>query len=79
MPKLTQRDRLSELEERQRKASEELDKARRDLRGKYTAQLCDLPVEKLAERDLREIVMQAIRAGGAPALAALKALPDTKG
>lgn len=78
MPKLTERDRLAELVERQRKATEDLDKARRDLRGKYAEQLRDLAVERLSERELKDVVAQAIRAGGPVAIAALKALPDAK-
>lgn len=76
MPKLTERDRLAELEERQRKAAEDVANARRVLRGKYADAVRDLPVERLTERDLREIVTQAIRTGGEAAVTALKALPD---
>ena len=78
MPKLTERDRLAELEERQRKAADDVEKARRALRGKYADVVRVLPVERLDERELRDIVTQAIRTGGGAAIAALKALPDAK-
>lgn len=76
MPKMTERDRLAELEERQRKAAEDVEKARLALRGKYAELLRELPVECLAERELREIVTQAIRTGGSAAITAIQALPD---
>lgn len=79
MPKLTERDRLVDLEERQRKATEDLAQARQELRGKYLDQLRTLPLERLADRELRELVNQAIRVGAGIALPALKALPDKKG
>ncbi|MDE8652136.1 hypothetical protein [Novosphingobium album (ex Liu et al. 2023)] len=78
MPKLTERDRLAELEARQRKAADDVEKARRALRGKYADVIRELPVEKLTERELRDVVMQAIRVGGAAATTALKPLPDLK-
>ncbi|WP_068092346.1 hypothetical protein [Novosphingobium rosa] len=78
MPKLTERDRLAELVDRQRRTTEEVEKARGALRAKYLDQLRDLPVEMLSERELREIVTQGIRVGGAVAVTALKALPGVK-
>lgn len=78
MPKLTERDRLAELVERQRRTTEELEKARGDLRGKCLDHLRDLAVEMLSERELREIVIQAIRVGATVAVTALKALPGGK-
>jgi hypothetical protein len=78
MPKLSGRDRLADLEERQRKVTEEVEIARRDLRGKCLDQLKDLPVEKLGDREFRDLVSHAIRVGSPGALTALKALPDMK-
>ncbi|SER25218.1 hypothetical protein [Sphingobium sp. YR768] len=75
MPKMTERDRLADLEARQRKMNDELESARRSLRGKYAAMIADLPVEKLTERDFRELLTQAIRVGGNVALTAIKGLP----
>jgi hypothetical protein len=72
MPKMTERDRLADLEARQRKLTEDLDDARRAIRGKYAALLNDLPIEKLSEREFRELLTQAIRVGGTAALAAMK-------
>lgn len=75
MPKMTERDRLADLEARQRKMNDELESARRAVRGKYAAMIADLPVEKLTERDFRELLTQALRVGGGAALTALKGLP----
>ncbi|MDR6710185.1 hypothetical protein J2X73_004590 [Novosphingobium sp. 1748] len=75
MPKMTERDRLADLEARQRKLTEDLENARRTLRGKYTAMMNDLPIEKLSEREFRELLTQAIRVGGTAALTVLKGLP----
>jgi hypothetical protein len=69
------KDRLADLEARQRKLTEDLEDARRTIRGKYAALLNDLPIEKLSEREFRELLTQAIRVGGTAALAAMKGLP----
>jgi len=76
MPKLTERDRLAELEARERKAIEEAETARQHLRGKYAETLRELPVERLTEREFREILVQAIRVEASAALSSLKGLPD---
>ncbi|CAM5395651.1 hypothetical protein ACFSUK_18435 [Sphingobium scionense] len=75
MPKMTERDRLADLEARQRKMNDELEGARRALRGKYAAMIAEMPVEKLTEREFRELLTQAIRVGGSAALTAVKGLP----
>lgn len=76
MPKMTDRERLADLEARQRKMVEEVDKARRTLRGKYSAIVPELAVETLTEREFRDLLAAAIRVGGAAAIAVLKPLPD---
>ena len=75
MPKMTERDRLADLETRQRKLTEDLETARRALRGKYAAMVNEVPIETLTEREFRELLMQAIRVGGGAALTVLKKLP----
>lgn len=75
MPKQTERERLVDLESRRRKLDDEVENARRALRGKYAAAVSELAVETLTEREFRDLIGHAIRAGGPPALAALKALP----
>ncbi|RXR30837.1 hypothetical protein [Sphingobium fluviale] len=77
MPKMTDRERLADLEARQRKMGEEVEKARRALRGKYAAIVPELAVETLTEREFRDLVVAAIRVGGAAAIAALKPLPES--
>ncbi|MFC0206749.1 hypothetical protein ACFFJC_21065 [Novosphingobium soli] len=75
MPKMTERDRLADLEARQRKMNDELEIARRALRGRYAAMIAEMPVEKLTEREFRELLTQAVRVGGGAALTAIKGLP----
>ncbi len=75
MPKLNDREKLADLEARQRKVAEEVEAARRALRGKYADLVPDLAVEKLSEREFREVLTLVIRAGGVASIAALKALP----
>jgi hypothetical protein len=67
-----------ELEERRRKAAEASRRHAHALRGKCADLIRALPLERLAEHDLREIVAHAIRAGGDAAIA-LKALPNAGG
>lgn len=76
MPKMTDRERLADLEARQRKMADEVEKTRRTLRGKYAALVPDLAIEQLTEREFRDVLTTAIRVGGAAAIAALRALPD---
>ncbi|MEE4454670.1 hypothetical protein [Novosphingobium resinovorum] len=75
MPKMTERDRLADLEARQRKMNDELENARRALRGRYAAMIAEMPVEKLTEKEFRELLTQAVRVGGGAALTAIKGLP----
>ena len=76
MPKKTDRERLADLEARQRMMSEEVEKTRSALRGKYAKIVTDLPVEDLTEREFRDLLAAAIRCGGAAAVIALRALPE---
>lgn len=75
MPKMTERERLADLEARQRKVAGDVEDARRALRGRYALMVNDLPVEGLSEREFRDLLAQAIRCGGAAAITALRALP----
>jgi len=77
MPKMTDRERLADLEARQRKMVEEVEKTRRALRGKYAAIVPELAVETLTEREFRDLLVAVIRVGGDAAIAALKPLPDS--
>jgi hypothetical protein len=75
MPKMTDRERIVDLEQRKRKLVEELDQTRRALRGKYAAIVPDLAVEDFTEREFRDLLTFAIRAGGPASVTALKVLP----
>ena len=75
MPKQTPRERLADLEARQRAIADEANTVRRSLRQHYGNLVDDIAVESLTEREFRDVLVQAIRAGGTAAVAALKALP----
>lgn len=75
MPKMKERERLADLETRQRKVTQDVENARRALRGKYAAMVSDLPIESLSEREFKDVLTHAIRVGGILAVSALKALP----
>ncbi len=77
MPKLNDRDRLADLEARQSKIAQEILDARRALRGKYASILSDMEVEKLTEKDFRDLVQHAIRVGGPASITALKGIAPT--
>lgn len=77
MPKLTERERLVKLETDQRELAREADRVRIQVRAHYGSLIGDLAVEAMTEREFRDLVQQAIRAGGSHAVAALKALPPT--
>lgn len=74
MPKKSERERLADLETRQRKVAEEVEAARCALRGRYASLVPELPVETLTEREFREILNLSIVCGGAGSVAALKSL-----
>ena len=78
MPKKSERERLGDLEARQRKVADEVEKSRRALRGRYAAIVTDLAVETFTEREFRDIIAQAIRAGAIASIGALKGLPESK-
>ncbi len=75
MPKMTERDRLADLEARQRKIADEVKSARQALRERYAGIVAEAPVEMLTEREFRDILTHATRTGGAAAVQALKGLP----
>jgi hypothetical protein len=75
MPKLTEREKLTDLEKRQRALAEEAERVRQALRARYGTLLADIPVERISEKEFRDLLAQVIRAGGPAAIAALKALP----
>lgn len=75
MPKVNERERLADLETRQRKVTQDVENARRALRGKYAAMVLDLPIESLSEREFKDVLTHTIRVGGSPTVFALKALP----
>ena len=75
MPKMTERERLAKIEADQRNLAQEAETVRRGLRAHYGRLASELAVERLSEREFRDVLGQAIRVGGGAALAALKALP----
>jgi len=75
MPKMTERERLAKIEADQRSLAQEAETVRRALRAHYGKLATELAVERLSEREFRDVLGQAIRVGGGAALTALKALP----
>ncbi len=75
MPKMTDRERLAKIDNDQRKLADEAEAVRRQIRARYGALAAEIPVEQLTEREYKEVLVLATRAGGAAAVAALKALP----
>jgi len=75
MPKMTERERLAKIETDQQNLVREAETVRRGLRAHYGKLVTELPVERLSEREFRDVLGHAIRVGGASALVALKALP----
>lgn len=75
MPKMNDRERLAKLEADQRNIANEAETVRRALRGQYGKLVSEQPVERLSEREFRDLLVQGIRVGGGAAVAALKGLP----
>ncbi|WOF45102.1 hypothetical protein KNJ79_09625 [Sphingopyxis indica] len=74
MPKMTERERLAKIEADQHNLAREAETVRRGLRAHYGKLVTELPVERLSEREFRDVIGQAIRVGGSAAISALKGL-----
>jgi hypothetical protein len=76
---MTDRERLAKIEADQRRLADEAEAVRRSLRAGYAAIAAELAVETLSEREFRELLGHAIRAGAVAAVSAVKALPSLRG
>lgn len=72
MPRMTDRERLAKIEADQRNLANEAEAIRQSVRSGYAAGISDLPVERMSEREFRDVLTQAIRVGGPAAISALK-------
>ena len=74
MPKMTDRERLAKIEVDQQALAREAETVRRGLRVQYGKLVTELAVERLSEREFRDVLGHAIRVGGSVAIAALKGI-----
>ncbi|MFC3444185.1 hypothetical protein ACFOKF_23860 [Sphingobium rhizovicinum] len=75
MPKMTDRERLAKIEADQQSLAQEAETVRRALRAHYGKIATELAVERLSEREFRDVLSHAIRVGGGAAIVALRTLP----
>ncbi|EZP79347.1 hypothetical protein BV97_04110 [Novosphingobium resinovorum] len=79
MPRMTDRERLAKIEADQRTLAGEAETVRLSVRASYAALVSDLPVERLSEREFRDVLAHAVRVGGAEAITAMKAISRDEG
>lgn len=79
MPRMTDRERLAKIEADQCTLAREAETVRLSVRASYAALVTDLPVERLSEREFRDVLIHAVRVGGTAATAAMKAIAGDDG
>lgn len=77
MPRMTDRERLAKIEADQCTLAKDAETVRLTVRASYAALVTDLPVERLSEREFRDVLAQAVRVGGTAAIGAMKTIAGT--
>lgn len=75
MPKMSERERLADLEAKQRKLAAEIDTARIALRGRYADIAREMALEAFNEREFREAMTLLVRLGPGSTLQLLRQDP----
>ena len=75
MPKLNDRDKLAQQDATLKRLQAEIADTQKRVRAHYAEILHELPVEHLTDREFKDLIGHAVRAGGGASIVALQVLP----